>query len=226
MRILVTNDDGFDAPGIAALRQVAGEFGEVFLLAPATQQSYVGHRVSTATRLRLTSIGPQEFHLEGTPADCVRVALRGLGERFDWVFSGINHGGNLGADVYTSGTVAAAREAALLGVPAIALSQFHRRPHPDDWPMSMALARRAIESILSAGSPGASYWNINLPHPVTDLGSVEVCECPLDPGSLDVTFAREGDEFLYAGRYMDRSCVPGCDVALCFGGAITLTRLG
>jgi 5'-nucleotidase len=224
LRILVTNDDGFDAPGLAALRDVAGEFGEVFTLAPATQQSYVGHRVSTATQLRLTTLGPQQFHLAGTPADCVRVALRGLGEAFDWVFSGINHGGNLGADVYTSGTVAAAREAALLGVPAIAISQFHRRPHPDDWEMSAALARRAIARIISETVPQTLYWNVNLPHPVADPAAVELCECSLDPGALDVAFAREGDEFLYAGRYMDRSCAPGFDVARCFGGAITLTR--
>jgi 5'-nucleotidase len=226
LRILVTNDDGFDAPGIAALCSVAGEFGELITLAPATQQSYVGHRVSTGTPLVLTTLGPNQYHLAGTPADCVRVALRGLGERFDWVFSGINHGGNLGADVYTSGTVAAAREAALLGVPAIALSQFHRRPHPDDWVMSAALARRAIAHIVQehAAAPAVGYWNVNLPHPVSDAGATAVVECPLDPGALDVTFAREGDEFLYAGRYMDRSCTPGFDVAQCFGGAITLTR--
>jgi 5'-nucleotidase len=224
LRILVTNDDGFDAPGLAALRDVAGEFGEVFTLAPATQQSYVGHRVSTATPLRLTTLGPLQFHLAGTPADCVRVALRGLGEPFDWVFSGINHGGNLGADVYTSGTVAAAREAALLGVPAIAISQFHRRPHPDDWEMSAALARRAIARIISEPVSQTLYWNVNLPHPVADPAAVELCECSLDPGALDVAFAREGDEFLYAGRYMDRSCAPGFDVAQCFSGAITLTR--
>jgi len=229
LRILVTNDDGFDAQGIAALRAVAGEFGEVFTLAPATQQSYVGHRVSTATPLVLTTLGPNHFSLTGTPADCVRVALRGLGERFDWVLSGINHGGNLGADVYTSGTVAAAREAALLGVPAIALSQFHRRPHPDDWEMSMALARRAMELILREAVLGTNlntaYWNVNLPHPVCDPAAVELIDCALDPGSLDVTFARQGDEFLFAGRYMDRSCVPGFDVDRCFSGAITLTRL-
>jgi 5'-nucleotidase len=224
LRILVTNDDGFDAPGIGALREVAGEFGEVFTLAPATQQSYVGHRVSTATPLALTTLGPNHFSLAGTPADCVRVALRGLGERFDWVLSGINHGGNLGADVYTSGTVAAAREAALLGVPAIALSQFHRRPHPDDWEMSAALARQAIERILREQAAGVTYWNVNLPHPVRDPFAVALVECALDPGSLDVAFARQGDEFLYAGRYMDRSCVAGCDVDRCFGGAITLTR--
>ena len=226
MRILLTNDDGFDAPGLAALREVAGGFGEVFTLAPATQQSYVGHRVSTATPLLLTTFGPNQFKLAGTPADCVRVALRGLGESFDWVFSGINHGGNLGADVYTSGTVAAAREAALLGVPAIALSQFHRRPHPDDWDTSVSLARRAIEKILLDPASSTSYWNVNLPHPIADPAVVPLTECSLDPGPLDVAFARQGDEFLYAGRYMDRSCAAGSDVSACFGGAITITRLG
>lgn len=225
MRILLTNDDGFDALGLAALREVAGEFGETFTLAPASQQSYVGHRVSTATSLLLTTLGPNQFHLAGTPADCVRVALRGLGESFDWVFSGINHGGNLGADVYTSGTVAAAREAAFLGVPAIALSQFHRRPHPDDWDSSIALARRAIKRILHEATPAAVYWNVNLPHPVADPAAVELIECSLDPGSLDVAFARDGDEFLYAGQYMDRRIAPGLDVDRCFGGAITFTRL-
>ena len=225
MRILVTNDDGFDAPGLEALCAVAGEFGEVTLLAPATQQSYVGHRVSTATPLALTELGPRRYHLAGTPADCVRVALRGLAEAFDWVFSGINHGGNLGADVYTSGTVAAAREAWLLGVPAIALSQFHRRPHPDDWEMSARLARRAIRRILEDAGRGTGYWNVNLPHPVVDPAAVAISECGLDPGALDVAFARTGNEFLYAGRYMERHRAPGCDVDQCFGGAITVTHL-
>ncbi len=208
-----------------ALSAVAVEFGQVTMLAPAAQQSYVGHRVSTANPLALTSLGPRSFHLTGTPADCVRVALRGLHESFDWVLSGINHGGNLGADVYTSGTVAAAREASILGVPAIALSQFHRRPHPDDWDRSAALARRAIRWVFENSHPQRGYWNINLPHPVSDPATVAITECSLDPGSLDVTFARTGDEFLYAGRYMERHRAPGCDVDHCFGGAITATHL-
>ena len=224
MRILVTNDDGFDAPGLAALQAAAGDFGEVTLFAPATQQSYVGHRVSTHTPLRLTELAPGQFHLEGTPADCVRVALRGLNQSFDWVLSGINHGGNLGADVYTSGTVAAAREAALLGVPAIAISQFHRRPHPDDWPTSIALAKRAIQKILAAPPNPGDYWNVNLPHPISQPHAVALIDCDIDPGPLDVAFTRQGEEFLYSGRYMARSASPGLDVDHCFAGAITITR--
>lgn len=225
MRLLVTNDDGYDAPGLAALTQLAATLGEVTLLAPASQQSYVGHRVSAHAPLRLTEFAPARYHLDGTPADCVRVALRGLGHSYDWVLSGINHGGNLGADVYTSGTVAAAREAALLGVPAIALSQFHRRPHPDDWATSALLAQRAIETILKLPHQPGTYWNVNLPHPITDPLSAPILQVPLDPGALDVNFHRTGDEFLFAGRYMDRSTLPHHDVAHCFAGAITLTPL-
>jgi len=225
VRILVTNDDGFDAQGLAALLSAAGDFGEVALLAPSSQQSYVGHRVSTVTPLRLTELAPGQFHLDGTPADCVRVALRGLDQSFDWVLSGINHGGNLGADLYTSGTVAAAREAALLGVPAIAISQFHRRPHPDDWPTSVALAKRAIQQILAAPPRPGTYWNVNLPHPVADPQAVLLIDCDIDPGPLDVAFTRQGEHFLYSGRYLARAATPGLDVENCFAGAITITRL-
>ena len=224
MRILITNDDGFDAPGLTALRTAAGDFGEVASLAPASQQSYVGHRVSTLTPLRLTELAPGQFHLDGTPADCVRVALRGLQQSFDWVLSDIHHGGNLGADVYTSGTVAAAREAALLGVPAIAISQFHRRPHPDDWPTSITLAKRAIQQILATPTHPGDYWNVNLPHPVADPHSVALIDCLIEPGPLDVAFSRLGDDFLYAGRYLDRAATPGYDVENCFAGSITITR--
>ena len=225
MRILVTNDDGFDAQGLAALLSAAGDFGEVALLAPSSQQSYVGHRVSTLSPLRLTELAPGQFHLDGTPADCVRVALRGLDQSFDWVLSGINHGGNLGADVYTSGTVAAAREAALLGVPAIAISQFHRRPHLDDWPTSVALAKRALQQIFAAPPRQGSYWNVNLPHPVAAPQSVQLINCDIDPGPLDVAFTRQGEHFLYSGRYLARTATPGLDVENCFAGAITITRL-
>ena len=225
MRILLTNDDGFDAAGLAALGSAAGSLGEVSLLAPASQQSYVGHRVSTASPLRLTELAPGEFHLDGTPADCVRVALRGLDQTFDWVLSGINHGGNLGADVYTSGTVAAAREAALLGVRAIAISQFHRRPHPEDWALSAALAKRAIQHIFAAPSSPGTYWNVNLPHPVFNPDSIPLVHCDIDPAPLDVAFTRHGEDFLYAGRYMARTASPGHDVEHCFGGAITITRI-
>jgi 5'-nucleotidase len=106
-RILVTNDDGWDAPGLAALKTLAARLGRVQLIAPREPHSYAGHRVTTDCPLVLAETGPEEFSLTGTPADCVRLGLTTLFPDIDWVLSGINRGGNLGADIFTSGTVAA-----------------------------------------------------------------------------------------------------------------------
>ena len=111
MRILLTNDDGWDAPGLAALKTLAAELGEIHVLAPRDPQSYMSHRVTTDKPMHLVETSANQFHLEGTPADCVRAALREVICDVDWVLAGINRGGNLGADLFTSGTVAAAREA-------------------------------------------------------------------------------------------------------------------
>jgi len=116
-KILLTNDDGWDAPGLEALKVLATELGDVYVLAPRDPHSYAGHRVTTDTALYLTETAPRQLTLTGTPADCVRVALTAVFPEVDWVLAGINRGGNLGADLFSSGTVAAAREAALLGKP-------------------------------------------------------------------------------------------------------------
>jgi len=148
VRILVTNDDGWDAPGLAALKTLAGRFGEVVVLAPRDPHSYAGHRVTTDCPLVLAETGPQAFTLTGTPADCVRLAVSTLFPDIDWVFSGINRGGNLGADLFTSGTVAAVREGALLNRPGIAVSQYIRKGLALDWERSCELARPVIAQLL------------------------------------------------------------------------------
>src|SRR5262245_11374774 len=127
MKFLLTNDDGIDAPGLRALQQAAVALGESVLVAPRDHQSGCSHRVTTGTGIRLEERAPGEFALDGTPADCVRVGLHLLTRDATWVLSGINQGGNLGADVHVSGTVAAVREAALHGLPGVALSQYHKR---------------------------------------------------------------------------------------------------
>lgn len=117
MHILVTNDDGIDAPGLAALVEVARSLGEVTIVAPHCHRSGCSHAATSDQSLHLVERGPRHFALCGTPVDCVRVALLHLDPRIELVLSGINDGGNLGVDVLMSGTVAAAREAALLGRP-------------------------------------------------------------------------------------------------------------
>jgi 5'-nucleotidase len=223
-RILVTNDDGWDAPGLAALKTLAGQFGQVWVLAPRDPHSYAGHRVTTDCPLLLAETGPQEFTLTGTPADCVRLAVTTLFPDVDWVLAGINRGGNLGADIYTSGTVAAVREAALLGRPGIAVSQYIRKGVALDWERSVELARPVVAHLMEEGCPPKGYWNVNLPH--VDVGeSAAVVRCVPDNEPLDVRFRQDGEHFHYDGSYRERRRTPGRDVELCFGGSITVSSL-
>jgi len=223
-RILVTNDDGFDAPGLAALKTVAERLGDVYVLAPTEPQSYVGHRVTTDRPLALIQTAPREFHLAGTPADCVRVALTSLFEEIDCVIAGINRGGNLGADIYISGTVAAVREAALLGKPGIAVSQYVRSGAALDWPRSAEQALPVLERLIAEPWTPRSYWNVNLPH-LENGATASIADCDPDDAPLDVRFRRENDSFHYAGSYHRRPRTPGRDIDRCFEGAITVSRL-
>jgi len=224
LRILVTNDDGWDAPGLAALRTLAQTFGEVFVLAPKDPHSYAGHRVTTDCPLVVAETGADQFTLTGTPADCVRLAVTTLFPNVDWVLAGINRGGNLGADLFTSGTFAAVREAALLGRPGIAVSQYVRRGVALDWVRSGALALPVITQLMAEGCPPKGYWNVNLPH-LAAGDSAAVIRCVPDNEPLDVRFRQEGDCFHYAGSYPARRRTPGRDVDLCFGGSITVSCL-
>lgn len=227
MRILLTNDDGWDAPGLAALYELASQLGEVHVLAPREPHSYAGHRVTTDAALHLEETGPQKYSLTGTPADCVRVGLMELFPQTDLVLAGINRGGNLGADLYISGTVAAVREAALLGKPGIAVSQYLRKGIALDWEHSRELAELAmfplLETIRDTHQRG-DYWNINLPH-LEEGAPVSVIHCDADNLPLDVRFEREGPLIRYSGSYPGRPRTEGRDIDHCFRGSITISRL-
>ena len=194
------------------------------MLAPREPHSYAGHRVTTDCPLILAETGSQEFTLTGTPADCVRLGVTTLFPDIDWVFSGINRGGNLGADLFTSGTVAAVREAALLGRPGIAVSQYIRKGVALDWNRSVELAQPVIAQLIAEGCPSKGYWNLNLPH----VGAGEnpaVIRCDPDNEPLDIRFRKDGDCFHYDGNYVSRRRTPGRDTELCFGGSITVSCL-
>src|SRR6478752_791485 len=124
--VLLSNDDGYSSRGIAALRTALGRHFDVVVVAPETEQSATSHSLSLHRPLRLRETEPGVFAIDGTPADCVYVALHSIGRILPrapaLVVSGINHGPNLGQDVFYSGTVAAAREGALRGLPALAAS--------------------------------------------------------------------------------------------------------
>jgi 5'-nucleotidase len=225
MKLLLTNDDGIDAPGLAALAEAAADFGVVSVVAPVEAHSGCSHRVTTQDPIAVMPRGECRFAVLGTPADCVRVALHRYCRDFDWVLSGINAGGNLGADVYLSGTVAAVREAVLHGRPGIAFSCFKRRELEYNWPRAARWIRQLLSNLLAQPWEPGVFWNVNLPHPPPGSPDPKVVWCRLDPHPLPLSFRDDGDKHYYDGNYHARERMPGRDVDMCFRGDIAVTRL-
>ncbi len=225
MKFLLTNDDGIDAPGLAALAEAIGNFGPHVTVAPLDAQSGVSHQITMSGRLRLTAAGALRHSLSGTPADCVRVALSQLEHDPEWVLAGINRGGNLGADLYTSGTVAAAREAALFRRRAIAISQYIAQGRLIDWDLTARRARRVLAEVLRQPLPEAAFWNINLPHPEHDSEDLPIVFCPHDTSPLDVKYRDDDGHLVYAGNYHGRPRQAGRDIEVCFNGSVAVTQV-
>jgi 5'-nucleotidase len=226
MKLLLTNDDGIDAAGLAALLDAARGVGDPVLVAPAGPQSGVSHAVTTGTAVRFEERGPGRFAVSGTPADCVRVGLHRLCPDAAWVLSGINHGGNLGADVYYSGTVAAVREAVLHGWPGVAVSHYRKRGMQFDWLRAAGWVARVLADLLARPPVPGAFYNVNLPHLGPADPDPEVVFCPLDPHPLPLSYRHEEDGGMhYDGDYHARNRTAGADVDVCFGGRIAVTLL-
>jgi 5'-nucleotidase len=224
LRLLLTNDDGVDAEGLAALRAAAESFGRPIVVASADCHSGGGHRVTTRRPLRVSRRDEDCYTIDGTPADCVRVGLDRLAPDTDWVLAGINHGGNLGVDVYMSGTVAAVREAVLHGRPGIAVSHYHQKGiDPLDWTRAARWVAPILRNLISRPWSPGTFWNINLPHHPPDAPDPEVVECPVDVSPLPVSYQADGDLLVYNGRYDTRRRAAGTDIDVCFSGKIALS---
>ncbi len=226
LNLLLTNDDGIDAPGIAALGRALAGLGRVEWIAPLHHHSGCGHTVTTHRVLEVHERS-SGLAVDGTPADCVRLGLHHLLPKVDWVISGINEGGNLGVDVFISGTVAAVREGVIHGIPGIAVSHYIARGRQIDWERAAQWARRAIEPLLQLGWQPGTFWNINLPHPESGGHEPEIVFCSTDPSPLPLNFQVEGSKAKYSGDYQTRARRIGHDVDVCFGGqiAVSLVRL-
>ncbi|WP_026079599.1 5'/3'-nucleotidase SurE [Spirulina subsalsa] len=223
MVLILTNDDGIDAPGIRALEQAIAQ--DALIFAPQGQLSGCGHQVTTGDPLQVERRSETEYAIAGTPADCTRVALSHYGSEIDWVLSGINAGGNLGIDVYISGTVAAVREAAIHNIPAIAISHWIKRPLVIDWDITTQRAARVLDKLMNLPLPPKSFWNVNLPHlpPGSPEPELVFCEPSTDP--LPLNYRIEGELYHYEGVYEERDRTPGSDVDVCFGGNIAITQI-
>ena len=163
--LLITNDDGFDAPGLQALVAAVEPIGRVVVAAPDREQSAAAHALTLRTPLRVYRAAPDRWRIEGTPTDCVHLGLFHLTEKRnpDLVLSGINRGLNVGDDVTYSGTVAGALEAALLGVPALAVSAAVDASGAPDYATAAAVTRTIAERLLAERLPRGVFLNVNLP---------------------------------------------------------------
>jgi 5'-nucleotidase len=175
--ILVSNDDGIHAAGLEALQDAVSDLGEIWVVAPEVEQSAASHAISLHRPLRINELGERRFAIDGTPADCSYVAINHLlkDRTLALMVSGINHGGNLADDVTYSGTVAAAMEASLLGIPAIAFSLVARESF--DFGPAARFARALARSVLGQRVAGRLLLNVNVPaecdptdYAVTQLG--------------------------------------------------------
>jgi 5'-nucleotidase len=160
--ILLSNDDGISSKGLAVLQESLASLDEVWVVAPDRDQSAVSHSLSLHRPLRVEQVGPRAFSVDGTPTDCVNLAINGLlRERPRLMISGINHGANLGDDVTYSGTVSAAMEATLLGVPGIAVSLVARERF--DFTAAASFAHQLAATLLRDALPQDTLLNVNVP---------------------------------------------------------------
>lgn len=244
MRILVTNDDGINAPGLTAAEAIAAELagpdGEVWVVAPAFEQSGVGHAISYTHPTMIARLGERRFAAEGSPADCVLAAVSdAMGDlRPDLVLSGVNRGNNSGENAVYSGTVGGAMEAALQGLPAVALSQY-MGPATRDLADPFEAARRHGAAVITAllerapwdtGSDYALFYNINFPAcGAADVAGISVAPQGRRQGTgftVEPFTSPQGKRFLWArGGRQDATATPGSDVAANMAGRISVTPM-
>lgn len=230
MRILISNDDGIDAPGLAALERALAPLGEVWTVAPEKERSAQSHALTLHKPLRVKPRGTRRFAVSGTPADCVYIARHHLlaDHAPDVVVSGVNRGANLGKDVHYSGTVAAAREAAMARLPAVAVSLHLTAPGEHHYDTAAQLVAEHLETLLASLTPG-NLININVPDvPPEGVRGLKVA--PLGhriyADGVDHRVDPWGRDYYWIGgghaHFLDD---PETDGPLCEAGWATLTPL-
>jgi 5'-nucleotidase len=234
MRILLTNDDGIYAPGLRALRSELLALGQVTVVAPASEQSAVGHSITLLTPLIVQEVRDDQngflgWAVEGKPADCVKVALLELLPEPDLVVSGLNAGSNAGINVLYSGTVAAAIEAAFFNRVSVAVSLEYTKPGPLDYPRAARIARRVIEQVMARRPAAGTLFNINIPSldrgPIRGLRVVPQNVVPYRE-TLDRRVDPRGRVYFWTNN--DLCCPdphPDSDVSAMAEGYVTVTPL-
>ena len=234
MRILLTNDDGIEAEGLASLERIALELSDdVWTCAPAVEQSGKGRGITLTEPLRVHKHGDRRFSVTGTPTDCVILAVNDLmPARPDLVLSGVNRGQNVAEDVTYSGTIAAAMEGTILGIPSIALSQAFPYGNREgiNWPCAEAHGAGVIRQLLEAGIPRGIVINVNFPpRDPADVAGIAVCvQGQRNQALLDVDKRHDGRGNPYYWLAFARGRVEpaeGTDLHALADGKIAITPL-
>lgn len=232
MRILLTNDDGIYAPGIAALKRHSSALGDVTVVAPDSECSAAGHSITLDRPLRVREVYVGDallgYSVDGSPADCVKIGVQQvLSELPDLVISGINSGANVGINVLYSGTVAAALEGAILGITSVAVSLLSSKK--SDFDVVAGLAVDVIGQILERGPASGSLFNVNFPTHSPDR-IVGVCVARQSTVSYENGFdmrtdPRGGRYYWMTGEMTSGKLPADCDMALLEAGYVTVTPL-
>ena len=235
MRILVTNDDGINAQGLKVCEEIARKISDdVWVIAPEHDQSGVSHSLSLNDPLRLRQIGERHYAVKGTPTDCVIMAARNvMPQGPDLVLSGVNRGRNAAEDVLYSGTIAAAKEACVLGIPAFALSQGYTSANKQQpyWQTATEHAPRIIRRVLEQGIPPDVLVNINFPDcpPGAVKGINAATQGNRDAQLLHIDARHDGRGNPYFWIAYARGVKPtgkdGTDLAALFDNRIAVTPL-
>ncbi|MCC5976060.1 MAG: 5'/3'-nucleotidase SurE [Rubellimicrobium sp.] len=243
MRILITNDDGINAPGLATLHAIASEIagpgGEVWTVAPAFEQSGVGHCISYTHPTMIARLGPRRYAAEGSPADCVLAGLHDVMKEAgpDLVLSGVNRGNNAAENVMYSGTVGGAMEAALQGIPAIALSQFFGPDNSElDDPFEAAARhgaatiRRLLDHALWDATDYRLFYNVNFPPvPASEVKGIAVATQGFRRKArfgIEAQISPAGRRFLWVkGGPQHERTGPGTDAEANLDGHISVTPM-
>ena len=226
-RILLTNDDGIHSDGLQALERTLREVGDVFVVAPASEMSGASHSLTLSRPLRIRKIDDRHWTVDGTPTDCVTLALHKIlkeDELPDLCVSGINHGGNLGDDATYSGTVAGALEATILGVPGIAISLVARDHFNFDEAARFTLL--AVRKILAEGLPEGTLLNVNIPN--SEVRGVKVTKQGIKNARPVITehIDPRGKPYFWIGeQYFRSNAEDGTDYRAIEDGYISVTPL-
>ncbi len=234
MHFLLSNDDGFDAPGLWALVEALSPLGTCWVVAPETERSATGHALTLHRPLRARRVRDRWWAVDGKPADCVYMGIHHFcPQKPDLVVCGINRGGNVSLDVYYSGTVAAAREAAMAGVRAMASSLYvfdwRREPHAHEWGVAQSVTRRLVEDLLAHPLPSDVLVNLNVPdRPVAEQRGVRAARLGRRHWHVNVEERRDlRDQPYYwiGGNHRTFADLPDSDGPLVHAGWATVTPL-